>query len=126
MVEVVHGARGTAKGINKQLEYRIAGKTGTAQVFTVKQDEEYRESRLEEELKDHAWFIAYAPAEAPRIAVAVIAEHGGHGGSVAAPIARQVIDHYLNGKPCPTPVLESGACPPPDPPAPEKAPRKRP
>lgn len=114
MVEVVHGARGTGKGINKQLDYRMAGKTGTAQVFTVRQDEEYRESRLEEEMKDHAWFIAYAPADAPRIAVAVIAEHGGHGGSVAAPIARQVIDHYLSGKPCAEPVLDSGACPPPE------------
>jgi penicillin-binding protein 2 len=129
MIEVVHGTRGTAKGINKQLDYRIAGKTGTAQVFTIKQNEEYRESRVEEELKDHAWFIAYAPADAPRIAVAVIAEHGGHGGSVAAPIARQVIDHYLSGRPCPAPVTESGACPPPEAEetnAPVKAHRKTP
>lgn len=95
MIAVVHGPRGTARRIGKDLDFLIAGKTGTAQVFTVKQDEEYRASKLAKELHDHALFIAFAPADHPRIAVAVIAEHAGHGGSVAAPIARRLILHHL-------------------------------
>lgn len=96
MIDVVHSAHGTAKGINHDLTYQIAGKTGTAQVFTVRQDEEYKESRVADKLKDHAWFVAFAPADHPRIAVVVLAEHGGHGGSVAAPMARRVIEQYLS------------------------------
>ena len=92
MVQVVE--RGTAKRIRTDA-YRIAGKTGTAQVFTVGQKESYRESQVAERMRDHALFVAFAPAEEPRIALAVIVENGGHGGSVAAPIARQVIDAYL-------------------------------
>ena len=61
----------------------------------MKQDEEYDEETIEEKMRDHALFVAYAPIEAPRIAIAVIVEHGGHGGSVAAPIARQIMDAYL-------------------------------
>ncbi len=95
MVNVVHGARGTARRIGLGLDYRIAGKTGTAQVFTLKQDEEYRASKVAKKLRDHALFIAFAPADRPRIAVAVIAENAGHGGSAAAPIARQLIERYL-------------------------------
>jgi penicillin-binding protein 2 len=98
MVDVVHSARGTGKGIAPGLTYHIAGKTGTAQVFTVRQDQDYKKMHVKEELKDHAWFVAFAPAEDPQIAVAVIAEHGGHGGSVAAPIARAVMDQYLKSK----------------------------
>ena len=94
MANVLEHPRGTAKRIRTD-EYRIAGKTGTAQVFTVKQDEEYDEETIEEKMRDHALFVAYAPIEAPRIAIAVIVEHGGHGGSVAAPIARQIMDAYL-------------------------------
>lgn len=96
MIDVVHSAQGTAKGIAKDLTYHVAGKTGTAQVFTVKQDQEYKSMHLTEKMKDHAWFIAFAPAENPRIAIVVLAEHGGHGGSVAAPVARQVIEQYLS------------------------------
>ncbi|BCX88069.1 penicillin-binding protein 2 [Methylomarinovum tepidoasis] len=95
MIAVVHGPRGTARRIAKDLDFLIAGKTGTAQVFTVKQDEEYRASKLARELHDHALFIAFAPVDHPKIAVAVIAEHAGHGGSVAAPIARRIILHHL-------------------------------
>ncbi|MCH9696957.1 MAG: penicillin-binding protein 2 [Gammaproteobacteria bacterium] len=95
MVNVVHGARGTAKRISRELTYTMAGKTGTAQVFTVKQEEKYEEDKVAKELRDHALFIAFAPARAPKIAVAIVVENGGHGGSAAAPIARQVIDHYL-------------------------------
>jgi len=96
MANVVETPRGTAKRIRTD-DYRIAGKTGTAQVFTVKQDEEYDEEKIAEKMRDHALFIAYAPIEDPQIAIAVIVEHGGHGGSVAAPIARQVMDAYLLG-----------------------------
>ncbi len=94
MLHVVEGARGTAKRIRSD-QYRIAGKTGTAQVFTVAQDAEYDEETLEKKLRDHALFIAYAPVEDPQIAVAVVVENGGHGGSVAAPIAREIMDAYL-------------------------------
>jgi penicillin-binding protein 2 len=94
MLKVVEGARGTAKRIRSK-DYRIAGKTGTAQVFSVAQDEEYDEEAIEKKLRDHALFIAYAPIEDPQIAVAVVVENGGHGGSVAAPIARQIMDAYL-------------------------------
>ena len=98
MVNVVHGLRGTARIINKGIQYSVAGKTGTAQVFGVAQDEEYDEETVAEKLRDHALFISYAPADAPQIAVAVIVENGGHGGSVAAPIARRIMDAYLLDK----------------------------
>ena len=95
MVNVVHGLRGTAHRISKGMKYRAAGKTGTAQVFEVAQDEEYDEETVVEKLRDHALFISYAPADSPQIAVAVIVENGGHGSSVAAPIARRIMDAYL-------------------------------
>ncbi len=98
MLHVVEGPRGTARLIRSK-DYRIAGKTGTAQVFTVKQDEEYEEEKVSLKNRDHALFIAYAPADDPDIAVAVIVENGGHGSSAAAPIAKQVMDAYLLGDP---------------------------
>jgi penicillin-binding protein 2 len=94
MRDVVESARGTAKRIRSD-RYQIAGKTGTAQVFTVAQDAEYEEEGLDKKLRDHALFVAYAPVEDPQIAVAVVVENGGHGGAVAAPIARQIMDAYL-------------------------------
>ena len=99
MIDVVHSQAGTAKGIAPGLTYHIAGKTGTAQVFSVRQDQEYKKMHVKDKLKDHAWFIAFAPAEDPKIAVVVIAENGGHGGSVAAPIAKTLIEHYLKNQP---------------------------
>ena len=75
-----------------------AGKTGTAQVIAIKQGEKYVASRIQERHRDHALFIAYAPAEAPKIALAVIVENGGFGAVAAAPIARQALDYYLLGK----------------------------
>ena len=97
MTEVIHGARGTARRLNKpDLRYKIAGKTGTAQVFSVAQDASYKEDELEEHLKDHALFMSFAPADNPKIAIAVVVENGGHGGSVAAPIAGKVIEAYLS------------------------------
>ncbi|HEX8986634.1 MAG TPA: penicillin-binding protein 2 [Rhodocyclaceae bacterium] len=93
-------------GVNKEgtgarafagAEYVSAGKTGTAQVFSLK-GEKYSEGHVKQELRDHALFIAFAPADHPKIAVAVLVENGGFGAQAAAPIARQVFDYYLLGK----------------------------
>ena len=97
MVDVARPG-GTAAAAGAGTPYKLAGKTGTAQVIGMKQNEKYDERRVHERLRDHALFIAYAPAEAPQIALAVLVENGGHGGSAAAPIARQVFDYYLLGK----------------------------
>lgn len=94
MLNVTEGLRGTAKRIRNE-HYPIAGKTGTAQVFSVAQDAEYEEESVAKKNRDHALFIAYAPADDPQIAIAVIVENGGHGGSVAAPIARKIMDAHL-------------------------------
>ena len=98
MADVVHSSSGTAKRISPGLTYRMAGKTGTSQVFGLGQDEKYVKEHIPKNLWDHALFIAFAPVEDPRIAVAVIAEHAGSGGAMAAPIARQVVDAYLLGE----------------------------
>jgi penicillin-binding protein 2 len=95
MTRVVHSERGTARRIGKEFPYRIAGKTGTAQVFSLGQEEEYDAEKLSKELHDHALFVAFAPADAPQIALAVVAEHGGGGSSVAAPIARTILDAWV-------------------------------
>jgi penicillin-binding protein 2 len=100
MVEVTASQRGTAHRAFKDAPYRVAAKTGTAQVAGMSQ-EELKARKLEDtpfHLRDHALFVAFAPAEDPRIAVGVIAEHAGHGGSAAAPIARQVMDQFLLGQ----------------------------
>lgn len=89
---------GTAASVGANAGYSIAAKTGTAQVIGIKQNEKYNEHSINERHRDHALFIAYAPAEAPKIAIAVIVENGGHGGSAAGPIARKVMDYYLLGK----------------------------
>jgi penicillin-binding protein 2 len=98
MVNVIHSNRGTARSIGLDINYKIAGKTGTAQVINIKQNASYNEHQIGEKQRDHALFIAFAPADDPKIAVAVIAENGGHGGSVAAPIAAKVIKQYLSDK----------------------------
>ena len=95
MVSVLHGLRGTARSSGTGLNFKMAGKTGTAQVFGIAQDEEYDEETIAKKLRDHALFIAFAPYKDPKIAVAVIAENGSHGSSVAAPIARKVVDEWL-------------------------------
>lgn len=89
---------GTSASVFAGAEYTSAGKTGTAQVIAIKQGEKYVESRVKEIHRDHALFIAYAPAENPKIALAVIVENGGFGARAAAPIARKVFDYYLLGK----------------------------
>ncbi len=98
MVHVVHGERGTARRIGLDSPYRIAGKTGTAQVFGLKQEEEYDAEAIAEKLRDHALFIAFAPVDDPQIVVAIIVENGGSGAAVAAPIARTIMDSYLLDK----------------------------
>jgi penicillin-binding protein 2 len=98
MVGVTSEARGTARGPMQGAPYRVAGKTGTAQVFTVGQDEKYREDEVDERLRDHGLFVAYAPADAPRIALAVVVENGGGGARAAAPVARKIFDAYFAGE----------------------------
>ncbi|HEY8354524.1 MAG TPA: penicillin-binding protein 2 [Methylophilaceae bacterium] len=89
---------GTAVSVGAGAPYTVAAKTGTAQVVGIKQGEKYDASKLDERHRDHALFIAYAPADDPQIALAIIVENGGSGGSVAGPIARKVMDYYLLGK----------------------------
>jgi len=95
MHEVVQGKRGTARKVGKDAKYQFAGKTGTAQVFGLKEEEEYDAEKLAEKLRDHSLFIAFAPLDKPRIAIAVIVENGGSGSAVAAPSARTILDQYL-------------------------------
>lgn len=98
MEDVVHKPNGTAYGIGKDAKYKIAGKTGTAQVFGLAEDEEYEEEKIDEKLRDHGLFIAFAPVDEPKIAIAVIVENGGSGSKAAAPVAKVVMDHYLLSK----------------------------
>ncbi len=98
MVDVVHSGTGTARRIGKRVDYMIAGKTGTAQVKSIKQDEVYDESKLAERHRDHAMFAGFAPAHDPKIALAVIVENAGSGSTTAAPIAQMVFDAYLKKK----------------------------
>jgi len=95
MRNVVHSSHGTARSIGYGLPFKIAGKTGTAQVYGIKQDEEYDKETVTERLRDHSLFIAFAPADKPRIAMAIIVENGGSGSAVAAPLARKLINEYL-------------------------------
>jgi penicillin-binding protein 2 len=95
MVAVTSGARGTAVRASRGAAYSIAGKTGTAQVYSIGQTEKYDASQVAERLRDHALFVAFAPADAPKLVIAVLVENGGHGSSAAAPIARSIFDAYL-------------------------------
>ena len=95
MHDVMQGPRGTARAVGFGAPYEMAGKSGTAQVVSIAQDEEYDDAELEERLRDHALFISFAPLDEPRIAVALIVENGESGSGVAAPIARAVMDAYL-------------------------------
>ncbi len=95
MEAVVHGSRGTARR-HKLLNYRSAGKTGTAQVKTIAQGAKYDAANLERKYHDHAWYTAFAPVENPQIAIALIVENGGSGSRVAAPIGKEVMDAWLN------------------------------
>ena len=111
MEAVVHSERGTARRSGLNAGYRFAGKSGTVQVIGIAQGERYNADEIEARFRDHALFIAFAPVDDPRIAVAVIAENGGGGSATAAPVARRVMDHYLLGadavefEPLQSPVL---------------------
>ena len=94
-------------GVNKEgtgarafagAQYTSGGKTGTAQVIAIKQGEKYDEEKVAERHRDHSWFVAFAPLESPKIALAIIVENGGFGARAAAPIARTMLDYYLLGK----------------------------
>ena len=95
--------KGTARGISGGLKYTMAGKTGTAQVVAMNKGDRHAKFSGQQ-YKDHSWFIAFAPVDKPRIAIAVLVENGGWGASVAAPIARQLFDFYLLGPPTPAAI----------------------
>jgi len=95
MHDVMQSPTGTARSAGNGAAYQMAGKSGTAQVFSIAQEDEYDEETVDERLRDHALFIAFAPLDAPQIAVAVVVENGSSGSRVAAPIARLVMDQYL-------------------------------
>lgn len=97
LIGVTRDEGGTGVRVFAKAGYVSGGKTGTAQVFGLK-GEKYRESKVQERLRDHAWYIAFAPAEQPVIAMAILVENGGFGGTTAAPIAREVLDYFLLGK----------------------------
>jgi penicillin-binding protein 2 len=97
MHDVMHSETGTARLSGAGAQYKIAGKTGTAQVVGIKQDEEYDAEKLAEIHRDHALFVAFAPIDDPQIAISVVVENGGGGSSTAAPIARKIMDAYLLG-----------------------------
>ena len=95
MHDVMQGPRGTARAVGTGAPYEMAGKSGTAQVVSIAQDEEYDDAELEERQRDHALFISFAPLDDPRIAVALIVENGESGSGIAAPIAKAIMDAYL-------------------------------
>ena len=95
MIGVTEDPRGTARLAMQQTPYRVAGKTGTAQVISLARDEEYDEEALEEHLRDHGLFIAFAPADNPTIAIAVVVENGGAGSGLPAQAARKILDAWL-------------------------------
>ena len=103
LTDVVHTNKGTAYGIGYNSPYKIAGKTGTAQVKGIAQGQSYSEKHTPERFRDHALFVSFAPVGDPKVAVAVVVENGGHGSSAAAPIARKVMDHVILGKTSATP-----------------------
>lgn len=99
MVSTVHGSRGTARAIAGEMPVRLAGKTGTAQVFGLPDDDDERrrflEGEIPEHLRNHALFIGFAPEQTPRVAISVVVEHGGGGAGVAAPVAARVINRAM-------------------------------
>ena len=95
MYDVVHGRKGTARAMARGAKYKMAGKSGTAQVVGIAQDEEYDEEKLAERNRDHALFVGFAPYDNPKIAVAVIVENAGGGSTNAAPVVRKIFDAYL-------------------------------
>jgi penicillin-binding protein 2 len=109
MVDV--NVSGTGRAAFQGAPYKVAGKTGTAQVIGIKQNEKYDANRIDERHRDHSLFIAFAPADDPKIALAVIVENGGFGAAAAAPVARQAFDYYLLGKVPNAPALPKAGPP---------------
>ena len=101
LTDVAHSPRGTAYGIGHNAPYKIAGKTGTAQVKGIAQGAKYSEHGTPERFRDHALFISFAPAENPLVAVAVIVENGGHGSSAPRRSRRKVMDYVILAKTVP-------------------------
>jgi penicillin-binding protein 2 len=101
--KAVNGENGTARG-SRLVDIEMSGKTGTSQVISRKEEETMTEEDVPAHLRSHAWFVAYAPSAEPRIAVAVVVEHGEHGSGTAAPIAREMIKTYLRKPPVITQV----------------------
>lgn len=99
MHDVMQSEEGTARAAGRGATYEMAGKSGTAQVFSIAQEERYEEEEIDERLRDHALFISFAPLQNPKIAVAVIVENGSSGSRTAAPIARAIMDRYLGVNP---------------------------
>ena len=98
MHDVVHGSECTARSVFKDAPYQSAGKTGTAQLFSVGQDEKYDADKVDERLRDNAMYVGYAPFEAPEISVTVVLENAGGGSSNAAPVAREIMDFYFRDR----------------------------
>ncbi|MDP6974721.1 MAG: penicillin-binding transpeptidase domain-containing protein, partial [Gammaproteobacteria bacterium] len=99
MKQTIYGKLGTGRRLNIDLDYTLAGKTGTAQVFGLDPEEEYIAENYEEKLRDHALFTAFAPIDNPQVAVAIIVENAGSGSSKAAPIAKSLLDLYFSKNP---------------------------
>ena len=106
MYNVNHAANGTARKAFAGTFYHSAGKTGTAQVFSLN-GKEYDKNSIRKELHDHAWFIGYAPYEKPQVVVSLILENAGGGGSAAAPVARQIMDYAMKKGIGLTPALQN-------------------
>ncbi|MAI64911.1 MAG: penicillin-binding protein 2 [Alteromonas sp.] len=98
MHDVVHGEEGTARFAFADTPYESAGKTGTAQLFTVAQDEKYDEDEVDERLRDNALYVGFAPFDNPEISITVVLENAGGGSSNAAPVARKLMDFYFRGR----------------------------
>jgi penicillin-binding protein 2 len=106
MKQTVYGKFGTAKRLNNKLQYSLAGKTGTAQVFGLDPEEEYIAENIEEKLRDHALFTGFAPIEDPQVAIAIIVENAGSGSSKAAPLARELLDEYFIKNPVEANIID--------------------
>ncbi len=96
MKQTIYSPKGTARRLNKNLQYTLAGKTGTAQVFSLSKDESYNAKNVAEHLRDHALFTSFAPINNPEIVIAVIIENAGSGSANAAPVARKMLDLYFD------------------------------
>ncbi|MGE0384201.1 MAG: penicillin-binding protein 2 [Gammaproteobacteria bacterium] len=112
MHEVVQGPTGTARQVGAGAAYGFAGKTGTSQLFSIKQNQRLKDEEIDERLRDHALFVSFAPVEEPEIAIAVMVENGGGGSKAAAPIARRIMDRFFAGRAAGTQAPATSGAPP--------------